>query len=247
MLHPFDIQGKKILITGASSGIGRAMAVVCSQMGADVCITGRNAEALAQTLEMMNGSKNTRIVADLTNNDAMNQLVNELPVLDAVISNAGINRRMITQFLKEDAMDNVLNTNLKAPIMLTKALLKAKKLNTGASLVFVSSIAAFHSSIGDGVYSASKGVLSSFAKVLAMELAPKKIRVNTIQPGMVRTGLTENGPLSEADYQKDEQRYPLARYGKPEEIAYAAVYLISDAACWITGTDLVIDGGISLI
>jgi NAD(P)-dependent dehydrogenase (short-subunit alcohol dehydrogenase family) len=196
---------------------------------------------------MMKGEGHKMLVSDITCLQDVEKLVSELPILDGIVSNAGINRRMITQYIKEMDMDMILNTNLKAPIMLAKALLKAKKINLGASIVFVSSIAAFHSSIGDGVYSASKGGLSSFSKVLALELASKKIRVNTIQPGMVHTGLTEKGPLSDEDYKKDEQRYPLGRYGKPEEVAYSAIYLLSDASAWITGTDLVIDGGISLI
>jgi NAD(P)-dependent dehydrogenase (short-subunit alcohol dehydrogenase family) len=247
MNNPFSIASKRILITGASSGIGRSMAIACSEMGAEVYFTGRNAAALNQTLEMMTGEGHKMLVSDITSLQDVEKLVSELPILDGIVSNAGINRRMITQYIKEMDMDMILNTNLKAPIMLAKALLKAKKINLGASIVFVSSIAAFHSSIGDGVYSASKGGLSSFSKVLALELASKKIRVNTIQPGMVHTGLTEKGPLSDEDYKKDEQRYPLGRYGKPEEVAYSAIYLLSDASAWITGTDLVIDGGISLI
>ncbi len=243
----FSIASKRILITGASSGIGRSMAIACSEMGAEVYFTGRNAAALTQTLEMMTGEGHKMLVSDITSLQDVEKLVSELPILDGIVSNAGINRRMITQYIKEMDMDMILNTNLKAPIMLAKALIKAKKINSGASIVFVSSIAAFHSSIGDGVYSASKGGLSSFSKVLALELASKKIRVNTIQPGMVHTGLTEKGPLSDEDYKKDEQRYPLGRYGKPEEVAYSAIYLLSDASAWITGTDLVIDGGISLI
>jgi NAD(P)-dependent dehydrogenase (short-subunit alcohol dehydrogenase family) len=223
------------------------MAIACSEMGAEVYFTGRNAAALTQTLEMMTGEGHKMLVSDITSLQDVENLVSELPILDGIVSNAGINRRMITQYIKEMDMDMILNTNLKAPIMLAKALIKAKKINSGASIVFVSSIAAFHSSIGDGVYSASKGGLSSFSKVLALELASKKIRVNTIQPGMVHTGLTEKGPLSDEDYKKDEQRYPLGRYGKPEEVAYSAIYLLSDASAWITGTDLVIDGGISLI
>jgi NAD(P)-dependent dehydrogenase (short-subunit alcohol dehydrogenase family) len=177
----------------------------------------------------------------------LEQLISELPELDGIVCNAGVNRRMLTQYVKELDMELILNTNLKAPIQLMKQLLKAKKINAGASVILVSSIAAYHSSIGDGVYSASKGGLSSFSKVLALELASKKIRVNTIQPGMVRTGLTEKSPLSDEDLAKDEARYPLGRYGKPEDIAYSAIYLLSDASQWITGTDLVIDGGISLI
>ncbi|MBP6611071.1 MAG: SDR family oxidoreductase [Paludibacter sp.] len=246
-MNPFELTNKKVLITGASSGIGRAIAIVCSQMGAQVYITGRNAAALQDTFESLNTGSHKMIVADLTDNDALESLIDQLPTLDAVVQNAGVNRRMLTQYIKELEMDKVLLTNLIAPIKLTKMLLKQKKINSGASVVFMSSIAAFHSSIGDGVYSATKGGIASFAKVLALELAPKQIRVNTVQPGMVKTDLIKHGPLSDEEYAKDEQRYPLGRYGKAEEIAYAVVYLLSDASKWVTGTDLKIDGGISLI
>jgi len=247
MNNPFSITSKRILITGASSGIGRALAIACSEMGAEVFFTGRNAAALAETLEMMQGEGHKMLVSDSTNVSDIETLVNELPALDGIVCNAGVNRRQLTQYLKEKDLDLILNTNLKAPMQLMKLLLKAKKVQSGASVVFISSIAAHHSSIGDGVYSASKGGLSSFAKVLALELASKKIRVNTIQPGMVRTGLTENSPLTDEDYAKDEQRYPLGRYGKPEDVANAALFLLADASQWITGTDLKVDGGISLI
>lgn len=247
MNNPFSIANKKVLITGASSGIGRAMAIACSEMGATVYFTGRNAAALAETQRMMQGEDHRLLVSDSTSKTDLEQLTDQLPALDGIICNAGINRRMLTQYLKELDLDLILNTNLKAPMQLMKHLLKAKKIQSGASVVFVSSIAAHHSSIGDGVYSASKGGLSSFAKVLALELASKKIRVNTIQPGMVRTGLTENSPLTDEDYAKDEQRYPLGRYGKPEDVANAAIFLLADASQWITGTDLIVDGGISLI
>ena len=140
-----------------------------------------------------------------------------------------------------------MRTNLISPILLTKMLLKNKKINKEASIVFTSSIAAYHSSIGDSVYSATKGGIQSFSKVLAMELAGKKIRVNTIQPGMVRTGFVENSVLSAEDYAADEKRYPLGRYGLPEDIAHAAAFLLSDASSWMTGSSIVVDGGISLV
>jgi NAD(P)-dependent dehydrogenase (short-subunit alcohol dehydrogenase family) len=154
---------------------------------------------------------------------------------------------MLSRYIKENDLDLIMKTNLTSPILLTKLLLKMKKINTGASVLFTSSIAAYHSSIGDSAYSASKGGIVSYSKVLALELAANQIRVNTLQPGMIRTSLIENGPLSAEDYEKDEKKYPLSRYGNPEEVAYAAVYLLSDATSWMTGTGLVIDGGISLI
>jgi len=185
--------------------------------------------------------------ADLNSEADMENFVTELPNLDGFVSNAGINRRRLCKYIKENDLDLIVKTNLTSPILLTKKLLKIKKINSGASLVFTSSIAAYHSSIGDGVYSATKGAIVSYSKVLALELATSQVRVNTIQPGMIRTPLLENSPLSAEDYEKDEKKYPLGRYGNPEEVAYAAVYLLSDATSWITGTSLVIDGGISLV
>lgn len=244
---PFSLANKQILVSGASSGIGRAIAVECSKMGAKLILTGRNVAELEKTLESLNGDGHKSIPADLNSDTDLELLVNQLPGLDGFVSNAGINKRMLCRYIKENDMDLIIKTNLTSPILLTKKLLKSKKINPAASVIFISSIAAFHSSIGDSVYSATKGGIVSYSKVLALELAVSGIRVNTIQPGMIRTSLLENGPLSAEDYAKDEKKYPLARYGAPEEVAYAAVYLLSDATKWMTGTDLVIDGGISLI
>lgn len=244
--NPFSLNDKQILITGASSGIGRAMAVECSKMGAKLIITGRNVAELENTLASLAGEDHIAIQADLNSEADVESLVGQLPRLDGFVSNAGINKRMLCRYIKENDMDLIVKTNLTSPIILTKRLLKSKRLNPGASVIFISSIATFHSSIGDSVYSATKGGLSSYSKVLALELASSGIRVNTIQPGMIRTSLLEHGPLSEDDYAKDEKKYPLARYGKPEEVAYAAIYLLSDATKWMTGSDIVIDGGISL-
>ena len=245
-VHPFILTGKNILITGASSGIGRATAIACSEMGANVIITGRSVAKLEQTLSMLTGNHKI-IQADVTIELELDSLVESLPLLDGFVCNAGINHRMLTQYIKSAEMNRILQTNLIAPVLLTKKLLKSKKMNNEASIVFISSIAVHHSSIGYGIYSATKGGLTSYSKVLALELAGKGIRVNTIQPGMIRTKLIENGPLSDADYEKDEQQYPLGRYGMPREVAYAAIYLLSDQTKWMTGSDLVLDGGRSLI
>jgi NAD(P)-dependent dehydrogenase (short-subunit alcohol dehydrogenase family) len=245
--HPFSLSGKRILITGASSGIGRAIAVACSEMGADLIITGRSIDELQHTLSLMSGDGHQMIKADLTNESELEFLVDSITSVDGFVCNAGVNTRMLTHYIKQAEMDRIMQINLIAPILLTKKLLKNKKINNVASIVFISSIAVSHSSIGDGIYSATKGGLNSFSKVLALELAGKGIRVNTVQPGMIRTKMIENGPLSEADYAKDEKQYPIGRYGTPQEVAYAAVYLLSDQTKWMTGSDLVLDGGRSLI
>lgn len=245
--NPFSLTGKTILITGASSGIGRAIAVECTRLDARVIITGRNESRLAETMSMLKDGDHMSVSCDLNDKNQVATIVGSLPQLDGFVANAGCNRRMLCQFIKEENLDIVMRTNLISPILLTKTLLKNKKINKEASIVFTSSIAAYHSSIGDSVYSATKGGIQSFSKVLAMELAGKKIRVNTIQPGMVRTGFVENSVLSAEDYAADEKRYPLGRYGLPEDIAHAAAFLLSDASSWMTGSSIVVDGGISLV
>ena len=244
--QPFSLSGKTILVTGASSGIGRAIAIACAQMGARLILTGRNEEQLNVTLTQMQGTNHQIIAADLTIDNEVDQLVSSLPMLDGFVSNAGINKLMLCQYIKETDMNKILETNLISPIKLTKKLLKDKKINSGASLIFMSSIAAIHTSLGNSVYCSSKAGLISYSKVLALELATKQIRVNNILPGMVYTGITAKASLTQDDYEKDEKKYPLGRYGTTEEIAFAAVYLLSDQARWITGTDLVIDGGRTL-
>lgn len=245
--NPFSLSGKTILITGASSGIGRAIAIDCSMLGARVIITGRNESRLTETLNTLKEGYHQSVACDLNDKNQVSAMVSSLPQLDGFVANAGCNRRMLCQFIKEDNLDAVMQTNLISPILLTKALLKGKKINKEASIVFTSSIAVYHSSIGDSVYSATKGGIQSFSKVLALELANKKIRVNTIQPGMVRTGFVDNSVLSAEDYAADEKKYPLGRYGRPEDIAHTAAFLLSDASNWMTGSSIVVDGGISLV
>lgn len=247
MYNPFSLQSKTILVTGASSGIGREIAIICSRMGAQVIITGRNEDRLKETLEMMDGEAHQIVLADLTLHEELEILAERIPPIDGFVSNAGCNKRVLSQYVKYEDLDILIKTNLTSSILLTKNLLKKKKIKQRGSIIYMSSIAAFHSSIGDGIYSATKGAISSYARVLAMELSPKKIRVNCIQPGMVKTSLLEKGPLSADEYEADEKKYPLGRYGNPTDIAMAAVYLLSDATEWMTGSSIVIDGGISLI
>lgn len=245
--NPFSLSGKIILVTGASSGIGRSIAIECSRMGAKVIITARNNIRLQETLTMLSGEDHQAIQADLVNMDDLNNLSQSVPPIDGLVNNSGYNKRMLCQYIKESDLNLVIQTNLLSPVLLTRNLLKNKKIKAGGSIVFTSSIASFHSSIGDGVYSASKGGLISYARVLAMELSSRKIRVNSILPGMVKTHLIENGPLTKEDYEIDERKYPMGRYGEPQDIAFTAVYLLSDATQWMTGSSIVIDGGISLI
>lgn len=247
MYNPFSLRGKTILVTGASSGIGRAVAIECSKMGAVVFFTARNTERLCETLTQMEGTGHQWIAADLTKEEEMTALVEQLPQLDGVVFAAGISGLKPIQVLASEDIQSVFNTNYTAPVLLTKSLAKKRKLASEASLVYIASIS------GNGniatalsVYGSSKSALSSFAKYAALELSGKMIRCNVICPGRIETNLLQNQTMSAEDIEKDIAKYPLHRYGKPEEVAQAAVYLLSDAAKWVTGTSITIDGGRTL-
>ena len=245
--NPYSLEGKTILVTGASSGIGKATAIACSKMGAKVVITGRNAERLQETYQELDGEGHLQIIAELTNEDDMTRLVEETPQIDGFVNNAGIGSKTPINFIKHSNLQNILDVNTIAPIMLTKMLLKKKKVQKGASMVLTSSISGVCSvDIGNTLYSVSKSAIDGFMKNAAKELAEKGIRVNSVNPGMVDTPINDYSNVSEEQMQADLMRYPLKRHGKPEEIAYAIIYLLSDAAAWVTGTALKIDGGYSL-
>jgi NAD(P)-dependent dehydrogenase (short-subunit alcohol dehydrogenase family) len=246
-MNPFSLVDKTILVTGASSGIGRAIAVVCSQMGARLVITGRNEVRLSETFSMLNGGEHKQICADLTSSVEIERLVESLPKLDGLVSNAGIANPLVLQLTEEKDVNDILNINALVPIHLTRLILQHKKLNKRASLVYISSINGNNCAyIGSSIYAASKSALTGFMKGVALELAPRGIRANCINPGMIETDLLKSGSIGEDELEKDRLRYPLKRYGKPEEVANAAVYLLSDATQWITGTSLLIDGGYTL-
>lgn len=241
--NPFSLTGKTILVTGASAGIGRGIAVTCSKMGAAVVIAGRNGERLGETMGMMEGDGHGMMVCDLTECDSLSASVSALPKLDGVVHCAGIGQRILCKMLTEQDVNQVMDTNFKAPVMLQTELLAKKKINKGASVVFIASIASWSPSIGNAVYSASKGAIVSYANCLGLELAPRQIRVNCISPAMVWTDLILNGGLDEEQLKEDEQKYPLRRYGTPEDIAHLAVYMLSDASTWMTGSNVKISGG----
>lgn len=245
--NPYSLENKTILVTGASSGIGKAIAIACSKMGAHVVITGRNADRLQETFQELEGDGHQQIIAELTNEDDLKRLADEVPLLDGLANNAGIGNKTPINFIKQSALQNILDVNTIAPIMLTKMLLKKKKLQKGASMVLTSSISGVCSvDIGNTLYSVTKSAIDGFMKNAAKELAEKGIRVNSVNPGMVDTPINDYSNVSEEQMKADLLRYPLKRHGKPEEIAYAIIYLLSDAAAWVTGTALKIDGGYSL-
>lgn len=249
--NPFNLIGKRILITGASSGIGRATAIECAKLGASCVLCGRNEERLQQTLneltsERVNGAAHSFIVADLLTSEGIQAIAANCDKLDGVVLNAGINLMAPIYFLKEEDVNQVFATNTLAPMHLMQALLKARKINAKASLVFTSSIDANNPDVSSSAYAASKAALTSFMRSCAKELAPRQIRANAVHPGLVETGMKHNGMVSDEDLEKNKDLYLLKRYAHPEEIAWAIIYLLSDASAFVTGSVLTIDGGISI-
>lgn len=245
--NPFTLEGKTILITGASSGIGRATAIECSKLGARCILTARNEERLKETLSQLAGDGHQMLLCDLSDSNAINEMVDSLPEINALVNNAGYTKLLPISFINREDFQSILDVNTVAPIILLQRLLKKKKLAKNSSVVFTSSMAGLgSSSVANGMYTASKGALSAFIRCAALELAPKGIRVNAVCPAMVNTNIMESGSVSDEQLKEDMKKYPLGRYGEPNDVAYAMIYLLSDASSWVTGTNIVIDGGITL-
>ncbi len=241
--NPFSLQNKTILVTGASSGIGQGIALLCSKMGAIVVINGRNEVRLQNTIAQMEGKDHLIVQGDLTNFADIPDLVSKMPKLDGVVHCAGVGSRVLCKMMQESDIDQTMTINFKAPVMLQAELLKQKKINKKSSIVFIASMAQDSPSIGNALYAASKSAIISYAQCLQLELAPRLIRVNCISPAMVWTDLIFQGGITEEQLQEDEQKYPLKRYGRPEDIANLAVYLLSDASSWMGGSNVKITGG----
>lgn len=248
MYNPYSLIGKKIFVTGASSGIGRAIAIECSKLGAELIITGRKSEELNKTFGQLAGSNHAQFPMDITNEQDVNSCVENLPVLNGMVNAAGAVKTLPFQFIKNKDFSDLLDINLVSPVLLTQKLVKTKKINNNSSIVFISSIdGPVISHHGNSMYAATKGAVSSILRAMALELASKKIRVNGVLPGMVETPLIHTESITSEQLNAEVEKYPLKRIGQPEDVAFAAIYLLSDASSWITGTNLVIDGGFTLI
>ena len=250
MYNPYSLHNKHVLLTGASSGIGRAISIECSKMGAELLLTGRDENRLYETLSKLdNPSAHKMVLADLSDEAAILHVIETVEdPLDGIVLCAGITKPKPFSFITSEDISEVMSVNFNAPVILTKELLRKKKLNKAASVVFISSISGVViSSVGGSLYSASKGAINGIAKALAIELASKKIRVNCVNPGMIDTDIYHDGSITHEQLEEDAKRYPLGRYGEPEEVAHAVIYLLSDASSWVTGSNLLIDGGYTLL
>ena len=248
--NPYSLEGKRVLVTGASSGIGRGIAIECSRMGAKVVITGRNEARLQETIALMqNIDEHQVLMADLAVDEDVQNLVDGIEDgLDGIVLCAGFTIVKPFKFVSPQDIEAIMDVNYKAPVILTQKLLKKKKINKSASIVFISSVSGvFVSAPAAALYSGSKGAVNGVAKAMALDLSARGIRVNCVNPGMVDTNIFSKGDITQEQLEEDVKHYPLGRYGKPEDIAYAVVYLLSDASAWVTGTNLKIDGGLTLM
>jgi NAD(P)-dependent dehydrogenase (short-subunit alcohol dehydrogenase family) len=252
MNNPFSLEGKKIIITGASSGIGRAIAVECSRAGATLLLLARNQEQLERTHQSLTPGNHSIFSIDLTKYDETESIISDFSgsggTIDGFVHSAGAEMTIPLQMIKPEHYEKLFSINVIAGFNLAKIIAKKKFIDPekGSSFVFISSIRALFGQEGAVAYSASKGALSAGMKAMALELAPKKIRVNAILPAIVKTEMTDSLFASVPDEvrQKMSNAHPLG-FGKPEDVAFAAIYLISDAGKWMTGNNLVLDGGYS--
>jgi 3-oxoacyl-[acyl-carrier-protein] synthase-3 len=214
MYNPFSLLNKTVFVTGASSGIGKAIAIECAKMGAKVLITGRNEERLKATFQEMEGEGHHYYTCDLSIEGQIEKMITILPVLDGVVHSAGISNFKPFQFLKKEDFNEMFDINFFAPSQVSIALLKAKKINKNASIVFITSISGILTSyFGGSLYSSTKGALNGILKGMALDLSQKKIRVNGVMPAMVQTDILNSGTLTEEQVAADIKKYPMGRYG----------------------------------
>jgi NAD(P)-dependent dehydrogenase (short-subunit alcohol dehydrogenase family) len=240
----FSLIGKTILITGATSGIGREAAIAASIAGGTLIITGRNEEHLQDTFNKLTGQNHHMLAADLTNAEEIASLVDELPSVDGIVHSAGITGHLPVKFICSEDIASFFRINYEAPVLLTARFLKKKKLHNCASVIFLSSIATKYPYFGGALYSSTKAALEAYSRTLALELAPKEIRSNCISPSFVKTPMVEGaGEIISTDVlAKFEKMMPLG-FGKASDVANAIIYLLADASKWVTGSNLVLGGG----
>ncbi|MEI7662880.1 MAG: SDR family oxidoreductase [Bacteroidota bacterium] len=244
-MNAFDLKGKTVLVTGASSGLGRQTAITASEYGARVIVTGRNAERLDETWHALAGEGHLQILADLTIQADIDRLVAGLPELDGLVHSTGISDLAPARFITQEIISRTFRISFDASVLLTAAILGKKKLAKGhSSIVFISSISTRYPFVGGAMYISAKAALEAYARVLALELAPRGTRVNCIAPAFVRTPMLSETArnFSQEAVDKIEERQ-LMGLGDPADVANTIVFYLSDASKWISATNLILGGG----
>lgn len=247
MMNFCDLSGKSILVTGASSGIGAATAIQCAKQGAHVVVAGRDAERLDQTMAAMVGKQHQRFVGDLTDQQQINLLVDQLPPLDGLVHCAGIVGPMPAKFIRQENIDKLTRINFEVPVLLTARMLLKKKIRDKASIVFMSTVATDYPYFGGSLYNSAKAAVEAYSKTLALELVQKGIRSNCIAPGLVNTPLI-NRPSSDGQMElvaesleRYLKKYPMG-VGEAKDVANTIVFLLADESRWISGINLKMGG-----
>lgn len=240
----FSLDGKRILVTGASSGIGREIAIACAREGAAVVATGRDLSRLEATSAALAGEGHSTVAGDLRLADDRKAIVAAAGALHGVVHCAGTTGIRLFRQIDAKYIDEDFATNFDAPVLLTQALLAAKSIANGGSIVFIGSFAAHIGAKGSGIYSASKGALIPAARALAQEVGVRQqIRVNVINASYVETPMTQS--MKESVLAEGESLYvPPLGPGRPSDVANGAVFLLADASRWITRSIVRIDGGL---
>jgi NAD(P)-dependent dehydrogenase (short-subunit alcohol dehydrogenase family) len=243
---PFSLQGKLVLVTGASSGIGLSICKSVVAVGGKVIGVARRADRLSEMVKDLGEANASFISADLSADTGIEKVISELPEINGVVYAAGISKLSPLKFIKRPVLEEVMNVNYFSMVLLLAHITRHKKLkrNADSSIVLISSVAQQIGTKSSLLYTGSKGAMSAASRVIANELSSQKIRVNTIEPGMVQTAMASEmeDVLSSEAVEKDRKQYPLG-YGTPEDVANAAIFLLSDASKWMTGQSLTLDGG----
>ena len=250
-MEKFSLDNKNVVITGASSGIGRQCAIECSRAGANLIMIARNEERLEETKRILIGDKHLTYSQDITEfekiKDTINDAVEKIGKIDGFIHSAGIELTKPFSLTKPEDYDKIYRVNVISGFEIAKIISSKKYINeSGGSLVFLSSVMGENGAAGKIAYCASKGAMIAGIKAMALELVQKKIRVNCVSPAVVETDLSKTfiEKLPKDSIDEMMKMHPLG-LGKPEDVANACIYLLSDEAKWVTGSNLVIDGGYS--
>lgn len=247
MNNPFSLERKKILVTGAASGIGRSVAIEASKMGATIILVDLNEERMQETVALMPEGNHEVIPADLTYNERIEQIAGMIECIDGLVNCAGVGLTLPFKFCDEKELNRIMAINFYAPFLLTRMLVKNKKINKNASIVYMASIdGTVTGHIGNTIYAASKGAVMGAVRSQALELVGRGIRVNCVSPARVNTPLLKRDNISDEQVKSNMQLYPMGRYAEPKEISGYIIYLLSDMSTYTTGSNLVIDGGFTI-
>lgn len=242
---PFSLAGKSILVTGASSGIGREVARACAERGAKVVVSGRNRERLNETLAGIAGDDHRAVVADLTDPQQIDALADATGEIDGLFFSAGIAAIAPFRMLSREQLGRIMNIDFEAPIFLAQRLLRQRQIRDGGSIVFNTALAARTAPQGTAAYAAAKAALTAAARSLALEVARSGVRVTCLQLGYVRTALLEGLSASGMNVAELAGLAPLG-LGEPRDAAHAAIFLLADCSRWMSRTELTADGGLVL-